>query len=368
MNKLLSAGRLTGAEYYSASKNKTEIIKGLENKEAYFDNLKRFGALIDNQEDISAHFDSIKDTVKKLQNDYYNRQQKKIEELSAKYVSGNIEPKKYFILMNKYAEKLAVDIDNYPNLALYIEMLKRQKEIDYEKTTKQLQAFVLRLKEVLPYNAYKMLLDGTKNFSQMDKLYGYLIKLSGDYSFDLSRNFSELEKFFAYIELSQRINPLELIVEEQNFRAIFGIVFYELLKLTESLGPSFRLFIGRRKVVQGVVEVFQLFFGVGVFLARHPEREFSFKQFFNQKSFPDTPSAVNSDELRFFTCQILFQLDNLLFTTDDVLFHTQEFWRKDTKNMRLRQPCGRILAQSRFFYEITPRNSFLQKGDDLSQK
>jgi hypothetical protein len=48
MNKLLENGRLTGAEYFSASKGKTEIIKGLENKEAYFDNLKRFGTLRNN--------------------------------------------------------------------------------------------------------------------------------------------------------------------------------------------------------------------------------------------------------------------------------------------------------------------------------
>ncbi|MBQ3835171.1 MAG: hypothetical protein II816_06630, partial [Elusimicrobia bacterium] len=218
MNKLLDVGRLTGAEYYSASKNKTEIIRGLENKTAYFDNLKRFGTLIDNQETISAHFDSIKDTVKKLQSNYYNRQQKKIEELSAEYTSGKMEPKKYFTLIQRYADKMAVDVDNYPNLALYMEMLSAQKEINYEKTTKQLQEFVIVLKKNLPYEAYKMLVNGTKNFSQMDKLYGYLIKLSREYKLDLSANFSDLERFFAYIELTQRINPMELIVEEQNFK------------------------------------------------------------------------------------------------------------------------------------------------------
>ena len=218
MNKLLENGRLTGAEYYSASKGKTEIIKGLENKDAYFDNLKRFGILIDNQETIVLHIDSIRDTVKKLQEEYYNRQQKKIEELSAGYVSGEIEANKYFTLMRKHAEKLAVDIDAYPNLSMYMTLLDKQKEINYQRTTQELQLFVVKLKENLPYNAYKMLLNETKNFSQMDKLYGYMIKLSRQYNLDLSQNFKELEKFFAYIKLSQAINPLELIKEEQNFK------------------------------------------------------------------------------------------------------------------------------------------------------
>ena len=50
MDKLIEAGRLTGAEYYSAKTGKTEIIKGLEKAEEYFDNLKRFGAIIGKQE------------------------------------------------------------------------------------------------------------------------------------------------------------------------------------------------------------------------------------------------------------------------------------------------------------------------------
>jgi hypothetical protein len=49
-------------------------------------------------------------------------------------------------------------------------------------------------------------------------LYGYLIKISRQYNIDLSRNFKELEKFFKYIELSQAINPLELVREEQEFK------------------------------------------------------------------------------------------------------------------------------------------------------
>jgi hypothetical protein len=45
-----------------------------------------------------------------------------------------------------------------------------------------------------------------------------------------------------------------------------------------------------------------------------------------------------------------------------VLFHTQEFWRKDTKNMRLRQPCGRILAQSLFFLRDCAKELVLANG------
>ena len=218
LEKMIEAGRLTGAEYYSAIKGKTEIIKGLESKEEYFDNLKRFGAIIGNQEVIGMHIRGIKETVKGLRDRYYNRQQKKIEELSARYTKGEIGASKYFAIMSKHAKKLAIDIDKYENLGMYIRMMEKQKGINYERTTQELQMFVLKLKENIPYSAYKKLVEGTKNFSQMDKLYGYLIKLSRQYNLNLSQNFRELEKFFEYIEISQKINPLELIKEEQNFK------------------------------------------------------------------------------------------------------------------------------------------------------
>ena len=67
MDKLIETGILTGAEYYSALNNKPEIIKGLENKEVHFDNIKRFGGIIENQPIIAMHIDAIKGTVKKLQ-------------------------------------------------------------------------------------------------------------------------------------------------------------------------------------------------------------------------------------------------------------------------------------------------------------
>ena len=54
---------------------------------------------------------------------YFNRKQNKIEELSKRYISGDLEAKKYFILLSKYADSLGVDLNKYENISLYIELL-----------------------------------------------------------------------------------------------------------------------------------------------------------------------------------------------------------------------------------------------------
>jgi hypothetical protein len=81
IDSLLKSGRLTGAEYYSAIENKAEIIKGLEKKEEYFNNLKRLGRIIENQETVAMHIEAIRETVKELQRKYYNKKQKSYNEI-----------------------------------------------------------------------------------------------------------------------------------------------------------------------------------------------------------------------------------------------------------------------------------------------
>jgi len=216
LEKMIDTGRLTGAEYFSAVSGKTGIIKGLEKKEPYLENLKRFGDILENKEKIELILKSIDKSTRDLKVKYYDRRQFKLEQLSKDYANGKINSEKYFILLSKHIEKLGIDIYKYDNTLTYMNLLGLQKNLKYTEITKELQNLVLLLKGKLPFNAYKMLLDSTDNFAQTDKLYGYIVKMTREYNLDLSVNFPELNKYFGYVELSQKINPLDLIKEEKD--------------------------------------------------------------------------------------------------------------------------------------------------------
>jgi hypothetical protein len=204
INSIFATGALTGAEYYSAMSNKPTIIKGLESQVPYLNNLKRFGDILYAQGEITKVFNSIESNVRDLKSLYFNRKQNKIEELSKRYISGDLEAKKYFILLSKYADSLGVDLNKYENISLYIELLRLGRQIDYEKSTKESQLLILKLKELLPYGAYKMILDSTSDFSDIDRLYTYLVRLSRKNNIDLSVNFPELTKFFNYYRVERK--------------------------------------------------------------------------------------------------------------------------------------------------------------------
>ena len=71
------------------------------------------------------------------------------------------------------------------------------------------------MKRIAPYSAYKTLLAKSGDFSDVDALCVALVKISKEYNLNLRINYPQLEKFLEYIELSQKINPLELIKEER---------------------------------------------------------------------------------------------------------------------------------------------------------
>ncbi|MDR2616223.1 MAG: hypothetical protein LBC22_00150, partial [Endomicrobium sp.] len=223
IDSIFATGMLTGAEYYSAISNRTDLIKGLENKEPYLENLKRFGDILNYQSEILNIITSMYDDIKYLKSLYYNSKQKQAEEIYSEYEFLTMSSEKYFHLMDKYANSFGIDIGKYENIKTYITLLKLGREINYDKSTSELKEFILKLRGLLPYGVYKMLLDATANFNETDKLYTYLVKFARENNLDLSKDFPNLNKFLNYIELSQKINSLEMVKEEEKLRGEIGI-------------------------------------------------------------------------------------------------------------------------------------------------
>ena len=215
LEKMLDTGRLTGAEYYSALSEKTEIIKGLEEKEPYLDNITRLGSILDSQEKIDLILKSLDESVNEVKKRYYTKRQYKIEHLFKEYKAGKINSQKYYTLLSKHIDKLGIDLTKYENTLIYVTLLNSQKDLNYKQITKELQSLIAVLKQQLPYNAYKSLLENTSNFQEVEKLYSYIIQLDKVYNLDISLKFTELDKYFKYVELSKKINPVELVKEDE---------------------------------------------------------------------------------------------------------------------------------------------------------
>ena len=213
LDKMLETGRLTGAEYYSALSGKNQIIDGLEEKRPYLENLKRFGNIIENQEKINLILNAVEESTKELKEKYYTKQQHNIDEISQKYKEGKISTEKYYSLLSKHIDKLGIDLSRYENTLRYIMLMNLQKNLKTANITKELQSLVLSIKEKIPYDSYKKLLGYTDNFTKTDKLFSFISAMP-ELNINLSSNYKNLDKYFRYIELSKKVNPVELVNEE----------------------------------------------------------------------------------------------------------------------------------------------------------
>lgn len=227
LDNVLKTGMLTGAEYYSAISDKTEIIKGLENKEPYLDNLKRFADILEKQDEIQLILKAVDEETEKIKNKYYDKNQLRLEKLLKKYESGKIKTDKYYRLLSKYTDKLGKDLSKYKNTVNYINLLKLQKQLNYQNVQKDIQNLMLLLKQELPYQKYSMLLAETDNLKRTDILSAYIMQISREYNIELAEKFSQLNNYFCYIEINKNINPIELFEEQESLIAEINAMFFK---------------------------------------------------------------------------------------------------------------------------------------------
>ena len=145
LEKMLDTGRLTGAEYYSALSGKTDLIKGLEEKEPYLDNINRLGQILQNQDKIELILQSLRESTEQLKKKYYTKRQYKLENIFKQYKEGKITSQKYYAELSKHIDKLGIDLTEYENTLIYITLLELQKDLKYNQIAKELQSFILSL-------------------------------------------------------------------------------------------------------------------------------------------------------------------------------------------------------------------------------
>lgn len=135
---LVDQGRLTGAEYFSVLTGRPNILYGIENDKLYKENFVRLNTITINKERYRRITASLKAELETMKGRYYNSQNARFEKFLNEYRTGEMEPRKYYKLLEKYVEKLNnsayrfknlsnIDIARYRNIVLYLELMQTGK-------------------------------------------------------------------------------------------------------------------------------------------------------------------------------------------------------------------------------------------------
>ncbi|MCL2145332.1 MAG: hypothetical protein FWH43_07590, partial [Endomicrobia bacterium] len=213
LNSLLSQGILTGSELFSVNSGKTNILKGIEDREAYLDNFQRLVTIDSRRDQIKQIFPEIRMVLSYLADRNYGKENKKIESVVNKYKNGKISFEKYFTYIIKKAKKQDVYFGFYPSLTLLSSIINVQNKLNKDKINSQISSFLEDLKSEISYGEYKELMD----YSSKPETEGvFYFKLAETYNKgNYGGKYPELVKFLQFISLNQAINPIDLVNEER---------------------------------------------------------------------------------------------------------------------------------------------------------
>ena len=213
LENLLKTGKLTGTEYYSITSNKTNLLKGLEEKDIYLENLARLNKIIKSKDEISEHFSKVDEEIELLKAKYLKAENKKFDELLKKAEEQKIPQGKFIFELFNYAKKNNISLKNYKNLQLYLSLFNTS--VNNKRVQNEITEVLDVAKSSLPYDEYNELINLTSNFSDSQKLVSFIKQFCDKNNISLSKVYPNLNEFIILKEKYLECNPIELVKEER---------------------------------------------------------------------------------------------------------------------------------------------------------
>ena len=227
IQKLLYNNNITGTEYYVLHNKKEKILKGLDKQSLHQENLGRLNFIISKKNTYSDILKQVNQEIFILNNKYINQRNKRFSKILADYKREKLSSTKFYKLLFKYVNNINNNNNNYnnvvpiltnsyPNISKFLNIYSASTEINPKVVTSQLQSLIYTLKNTLPYDTYNKLISYTDTFSNTFKLAEFIKKYSVEFNIDIATQFPELNKFLENLKLSEDLNPVKLLKEEEH--------------------------------------------------------------------------------------------------------------------------------------------------------
>lgn len=225
---LLEEGILTGSEYYNLTSNKNNIeLKGIDEEKLHQDNIKRLSWIMDNQGKYREIIKKINKEISFLEIKYINNENKRFNKNIDKYLSNEIDTKRFYRQLIKYVKDInknpqkynnitSIKLEDYPNIMRYMTLTKISQKINVKEITSQLYAIINEIKNKVPYDVYTKFVKESDNFQDSQKVVELVTLLCEKSGIDLDNKYESLKKFLQSNEINRNLNTVELVQEERH--------------------------------------------------------------------------------------------------------------------------------------------------------
>jgi len=214
LDSLLKTGKLTGTEYYSAMNDKPTLLKGVEEKDIYLDNILRLTDIIDSKDEVYTHLSKVDQEIEFLKAKYLKSENKRFDSFLKQKENKEITQEQFVSKLFSYAQKSSISLKNYKNLQTYLSLL--ENSVNNKKVQKELLSMLNEIKKALSYEDYNRFISYTSNLTNSQNLRLFVEKFCDENNMDLSKVYPNLNRFFSLQKQYMQCNPVELVKEERN--------------------------------------------------------------------------------------------------------------------------------------------------------
>ena len=250
---LMKEGKLSAGEYYAVTTDKDIALYGAEDNELYQENLRSFRDIYDSNLVVR---DKLKKALNKLKEEEdvaYSEDMAKFVYRSRLHRESKISFDIYWDYLADACQKYNINNDTHTNVLSFLDSVKLEKSIDFEKATIERKLLINDLMKVCSEIDLEELVIKTMYFTKekirQAEYHEWLVSFAVLKGADISL-YPELNKFFKYTKLFKKINVARLDDEVSD---IEGKLFNSIVS-SEKEKELFRV----TRVVELLISLFEI--------------------------------------------------------------------------------------------------------------
>ena len=214
----LKIGRINGPAFAHVMHKAGFAFYGVDDKKLYNDNVNAYKASLDNSKVTTAYYNNMKSILELLKQKAYSNPLKEFDKNTQAYKKETMEFADYVTYINSLIDKHRIPKKDYSNFTKLIEILNKEKEIDFLEVDNQRAEYIDKLSVQLEKSDLSELLDNSLYFKTGKipalKFYEYLEDLSKrDDTANIKDEYKQLSKYIDYIRLYSEIDTIKLFDE-----------------------------------------------------------------------------------------------------------------------------------------------------------
>lgn len=222
-------GRVNGAENFAINNPEKITLKGLEDKNLYLKNLRKYRETLEYRDEAEKILEDIERELADSKLNIYSDELRDFDQTKNDFNNEKIEIDEYLNHLAKFSDSCNIDLAIHKNLRKLIKVVRQEKNINFKASNAERDELINELSKRLSSRELETFVKKTIQFKQKEikaqAFYSYLFKKAKTAGVDAERNCPNLSKYRKYIEVYETLNSGNLFSEIETVEEeIFGVL------------------------------------------------------------------------------------------------------------------------------------------------